>query len=266
MIIIDQGETGGRTLLPEIKDARVCPILEAETGADLAISPLEMPCTTKTLLLKHRDAGALFVQGKWTFDDLSASVMDGRLMGSIARMLAFEIPSACRVLLYAGPLPVLGSAEWGALTKYQDRGGRVETPLSSYDEIPRWCAMKERHVKEYYGHPLDWIYTEAETPRDNGLLQLPIEVPKDDPRRAIIQCPGIGQELANRWWETVRSCLPGTATLFDLLAWMSWEHPEASDLPKVAGYGDGKRLAFRKWLGLTPGHNLGLKGAENETV
>lgn len=264
MIIIDQGETDGRTLLPEIKGARVCPILEAETGADLAISPLEMPATTKTLLLKHRDAGALFVQGKWSFDDLSASVMDGRLMGSIARMLAFEIPSACRVLLYTGPIPVLGSAEWGALTKYQDRGGRVETPLPSYNDIPRWCAMKERHVKEYSGRPLSWIFTEAETPVDNGMLQIPMEVAKNDPRRAIIQCPGIGQELANRWWEAVRLSLPATATLFDLLAWMSWEKPDEAGIPKVPGYAEGKRLAFRKWLGLTPGHNLGLKGAENE--
>lgn len=255
MIIVDASETKGKSLLPEIEGASISPVLEAYTGADLVISPLNMPGATVALLEKHRDANALFVQGKWSMNDLEASVVDGRLMNAIAKMVAFNIPSACRVLLYVGDVPPVKSREWSALSKFQDRGGRVELPLSSWDDVVTWCHVKERHLKEYQNDPLVWVFTEGETITDNGMLQIPLEVPKGDPRRAAIQCPGIGPTLVNRWWAEVRQRLPRTATTFDLLVYMSEDPPTT----KVEGYGKGKLQAFRQWLGLCDGFNLGLR-------
>jgi len=264
MIVVDKSETNKRSLLPEIEDARVSPNLEELTGADLMITTLTIPAHTQSLLEKHRDHGALFVQGKWSASDLEASVIDGRLAASLARMLAFKIPTASRILLLVGETPVVGSREWSALSKFLDRGGRVEPPLKTWDQIPQWCKLKEQHLAEYRKNPIQWVFTPDETFVDNGMFQIPIEVPKSDPRRVLIQCPGIGPALATRWWDEVKVCLPLTATLFDVLAWMSWEDPKAADLPQIEGYGPKKRAACRQWLGLTTGVNLALTGKETK--
>ena len=261
MIYLDESEVREGSLLPKIDGSRTSPVLESLAGADLMISPEGFPAGTEALIRRHVRLGALLVQGKWSVSDLEASVKDGRLTGQLARMVEIGAASCQRVLLLVGKTPALGSMEYSAMSAWLDRGGRVEPPLTSWAQVPDWCKMKERHLKSYANRPLRWVYDNKKTldvrPEDDP-LQLLVRVPMDDPRRAVIQCPGIGPELATAWWEQLNIGAP-EVNLFYMLAWMSAEKPEAWGLPKVKGYGAGKREAVRAWLGLHPGYDLGIK-------
>jgi hypothetical protein len=89
-----------------IKDLDFVPLpgLEERTGADILISPSNLPNPINEFLLKmHLDQGALLVQLKFGFD-LVASIIDGRYKSSQAKMLATGAPCNQIVLLFIGLL------------------------------------------------------------------------------------------------------------------------------------------------------------------
>lgn len=251
-IFIDSSET--RTTLPAIPGAVPIPCLEELTGADLMVSPLTIPAATLTLIQRHIAAGALLVQGKWSAGDLAASLVDERMLASLARMWEVGASQVQRVLLYCGTVPTPGSPEYAALSKWADRGGRVEPPLPSVSWVPAWCEMKLRHLAEYEAQPLRWVYGERakfNTRPEDDPLQLLAEVPAGDPRHVLVALDGVGPTLAQRWWEwsnTHPAECDGTA--LGIIAQMSCVGRECS---KVEGWGKGKAQQVRNHLGIPDG-------------
>lgn len=251
-IFITSGEL--TTTLPLIPGAIPLPCLEELTGADLMVSPLTIPAATLTLIQRHIAAGALLVQGKWSPGDLAASLADERTLASLARMWEVGASQMQRVLLYCGMVPIPGSPEYAALSKWADRGGRVEPPLPSVSWVPAWCEMKLRHLAEYEAQPLRWVYGERAkfiTRPEDDPLQLLAEVPVADPRHILIALDGVGPVLAQRWWEWANAhpaeC-DGTA--LGIIAQMTCT---GKGCEKVSGWGKGKAQGVREHLGLPDG-------------
>lgn len=251
-IFLDSSEQ--YTTLPPIPNSVLLPCLEELTGADLMVSPLTIPAATLTLIQRHIAAGALLVQGKWSRGDLLASILDERMHVSLAKMQEVGArPMQC-VLLYVSNVPGVYEPGYGAISKWTDRGGRVEQPLSSVNEVPAWCEMKLKHLAEYEAQPLRWVYGErakfSAKPEDDP-LQFLAEVPASDPRHILVALDGVGPVLAQRWWEWSNAhpaeC-DGTA--LGIIAQMSCIGKECS---KVDGWGRGKAQQVRNHLGIPNG-------------
>lgn len=260
-IFIDSSET--RTTLPSIPNSVPLPCLEELTGADLMVSPLTIPAATLTLIQRHIAAGALLVQGKWSAGDLTASLQDERTLLSLSKMRDIVgctpgpfggIGAAQCVLLYCGQVPIPGSPEYAALSKWADRGGRVEPPLPGVSYVPAWCEMKLKHLQEYQAEPLRWVYggkRKFENCPEDDPLQLLAPVSADDPRHVLVALNGVGPVLAQRWFawaEEHRNECDGTA--LGIIAQMTCT---SKGCEKVSGWGKGKAQGVREHLGLPDG-------------
>lgn len=177
MIGYDANEVREGSRLDPIPTAIKVPELEALTGADLIISPLDIPCTTPTLLLLHVESGALLVQRK-TGHDLASSIGD-RLLESITKMQEFYPQAKCAqwVLLFDGSLTenkhngqaiidgrkctTRDKAERAityatierCIFRWVARGG-VYFPTNN---IPRWCREREEDLKHFAVKPEQWV-------------------------------------------------------------------------------------------------------------
>jgi hypothetical protein len=252
MIFVDKGEL--TTTLPTIPGAVPLDNLEEQSGADLMVSPLSIPAVTLTLLKRHVQAGAYLVQGKWSVGDLTASLQDDRMNASLAKMCELDTTAAQRVLLYVGQPPPPDTPEYAALSKWADRGGRVEPPLPGLSWVGSWCRMKEKHLAEYRVEPIRWVYDNQKDfksqPEDDP-LQLLARVPTNDPRRLLVNLDGVGPVLAQRWWEwgntNPAEC---DATFLGIVAHMTCV---GKGCEKVLGWGPGKAQRVREHLGLPDG-------------
>lgn len=251
-IFLDSSEQ--YTTLPTIPNAITLDCLEQLTGADLMVSPLTLPAATLTLIQRHIAAGALLVQGKWSAGDLAASLRDERTPAALARMWEVGASQAQRVLLYCGQVPTPGSPEYAALSKWADRGGRVEPPLPGVSYVPAWCEMKLKHLQEYQDAPVRWVYGErtkfSARPEDDP-LQILQTIERDDPRHILVALDGVGPVLAQRWWEwgNAHPALTDGSAL-SLIAEMTCE---GKGCEKVDGWGKGKAQAVRAHLGIPEG-------------
>jgi len=244
--------------LPSIEEAVTSDILEAMTGADLMISPLEIPVMTPTLIQKHIDAGALLVQRK-SGEDLPNS-LGARLNESLFKMRETGARQSQCVLLFVGilewqkgNLAVLDGVQsknsyfaiLGGLSKWHDRGGVVEF-LAKNELIPKWIDLKHTHVKEYQKtkqkkfHPLkkDVLEIDPEDP-----IQELVKV--DDWRVVVANFPGVGPKRATALRDAM---LEGDATdnLITALVWLT----EYKLIEKVPSIGRKTCENIRQFVGL----------------
>lgn len=181
------------------------PNLESLTGADVMISPGQLPFPrSDKLVLSHVKGGAKLLQLKFGHD-LPASIVDSRLNEALSRMLACGAMHWQAGLLFIGLLgyddtkgmaTINGQLSYGtqpmgwkqidqALGFWIDRGGYLEFPLVSGNQIPRRFANIQNRLDRY---------TEGESTRTLW-PKAPIfydEIKSDNP---VMREWGIGQEL-----------------------------------------------------------------------
>lgn len=259
MIIVDTSEEKTTSNTPKVPNAKSVPWLEAETGADLVITPLEMPFTKKTMK-HHSKAGALFVQVK-NGHDLASSV-GTRINTSLGKMSEVASRREQRILLFVGIFtegedgqakingqPVMSGISYagiiGAISKFQDRGGRFES-ISRRSFFLKWLEMKERHLKEYQEEPVKQVFPNHQTLMDtSGPLQIPEVI--TDARTMFLALPGIGPKILERLWEHVEG---DPIFLLEIITNLDY-----AKIPVVRGFGIGKVTKIREFLGIPPEKN-----------
>lgn len=262
---------------PTEKLAQPFPGLEAETGADIIISALQMPLAPATLK-HHIQAGALLIQRKSGLDLVSS--IGGRLWSSLARMRATGARQWQCVLLTTGvflpdprdgtclvAVPTVypdGHVEWRYLSHPEPRQysavlsclrhwcwyGGVVVQLPSDDLIPRWLEETELRLVEKVVARLKggvvkeiWDGGEIDWPDDTGdPLQEPREV--KDWRRILAAFPGVGPARAT----ALREAMLRAGMADNLMqALVAITDPEPLSVP---GWGPGLRRRVREALGL----------------
>jgi hypothetical protein len=182
------------------------PGLEALTGADILISPLNSPYPMNEHLLKiHLDTGALLVQLKFGFD-LIASIIDSRFKTSQVKMLATGANQNQIILLFIGFV----------FEPYREDGELMINGTYVHNIVPAAKNFKYRHYLEqrlkwslrggiFEQVTLDssliiWIKSAAEMfdkpvnrrvwePQQKLFLT-------DDWRNVLVNLPGIGERKA----------------------------------------------------------------------
>jgi len=208
MIFIATNETTAQSRCPDIPGAIPSSDLESLTGADFAISPLGMPFNAK-FLPRHIAAGMLLIQRK-SGSDFCASISDGRLYTSLARMRA---TMACQwqcVLMTTGYYqPAKGGKVCIVSPTFHTDGrvtmkrrqypqmsytgvqsaiegwtwlGGVYLPLSCDDEIPSWCVRTETRLMDKIGDVARELW-----PAPSKLYDPPTD---DDPLQELVLVTG----------------------------------------------------------------------------
>lgn len=240
-IFADPSELRLGTRLPAalVEACTPLPQLEARTGADLLISPVRAPVTTDHLLRQHAQAGMLVQRKSGT--DFTASITDGRLFHSLAKMLEWtELPWL--VLTGAienrngqafvdgwATLPYM--AVIGALDKWQARGGYI-TWLSSDNDLVAWV-----------GGRLDFLRSIQDQPTKRLYQQRIIEA--DRVRQVLAMFPGLGPVRVDALLDKMADT-GSDVTLVQALCWLT---DYATDLSGT-GIGEGTRRAVRQFCGL----------------
>ena len=188
--------TNDQTNFPNIEGAIIVNKLEALTGADMIISPLDIPCSKIGLIREHIANKAILVQVKLGAD-LAASVGE-RLASSLIKMREVAPAQAQRVLLFVGTLAcnsegraiidgrevdqlVPGVNYWACQTSleaWSERGG-VVAQLSRVGLLAEWCQRKEKRLKDYLANPTQPFYPDKPELFDDGdsdPLQIPIKI------------------------------------------------------------------------------------------
>jgi hypothetical protein len=172
MIFIDPSELRETSnLLRYLSDVVYNPLpgLEALTGADVMISPGGLPSPLNdTLVLSHIKGGAKLLQLKFGHD-LPSSVVDGRLNEALSRMLTCGAMHWQSGLLFIGLLghddtkgmaTINGQLSYGnqpmgwsqidqSLGFWTDRGGYLEFPLASGNQIPERFDNIQNRLNRY---------------------------------------------------------------------------------------------------------------------
>jgi hypothetical protein len=145
------------------------PGLEALTGADVMVSPSQLPSPVNELLvLSHIKSGAKLLQLKFGHD-LPSSIVDGRLNEALVRMLSCGAMHWQCGLLFIGLLgyddtkgmaTINGQLSYGnqpmrwsqvdqTLGFWTDRGGYLEFPLASGKQLPERLANIQNRLDRY---------------------------------------------------------------------------------------------------------------------
>ena len=186
------------------------PGLEEMTGADIIISPPNLPKPSNKFLLKmHLEKGALLVQLKFGFD-LIASVVDGRLPHSQAKMLATGASSNQIILLFIGLLfePTVSEADLMLILN----GQIVSKVISQAKNLKFPHYIKQRLLWEQRGGLFEniiflenvkmWIENAASVAFESKSVKQ-VWHPKqellliDDWRNLLANLPGLGEKKAN---------------------------------------------------------------------
>jgi hypothetical protein len=247
---------------------KVVPELEEWTGADLMISPVNLP-VAPALIHEHLKKGAIFVQIK-RGHDLVSSILDGRMHKSLAHMQAAGAKQSQCVLLFLGQLAcvrgraVINGTEclingeesyWqvkAALSKWWKRGGVVEE-LPRTSLFPEWTVMTERHLIEFAEHP-KYVFMPDDRlflPDHNDPLQELIEV--KDWRRTMATFPQLGPKRLAALIEEMKK----SGAQMNLLTALTWLTTRETCL-KVPGFGLSMLRTARNWVGLEDGADLSV--------
>src|SRR3989304_4908031 len=188
--------TNDATKFPDIEGAVIVNKLETMTGADMMISPLNIPAGKIGLVRENIANKAILVQVKLGAD-LAASVGE-RLASSLIKMREVAPSQAQRVLLFVGTLAcnsegraiidgreidqfVPGVNYWACQTSleaWSERGGAV-AQLSRVGLLAEWCQRKEQRLKEYLANPTQFFYPnkpDLDEIADSDPLQIPIKI------------------------------------------------------------------------------------------
>jgi ERCC4-type nuclease len=211
-LFVDPGELKSSSKFKRCKGIRnfkpiPLPGLEEITGADIIISPANLPKPINRHLLKiHLNEGALLVQLKFGFD-LIASIVDNRLKSSQAKMLATGASQSQIILLFIGLVfePEKESSELMINSKYVRnivpaaknlrykhyleqrlkwslRGGIFEQ-ITLNDSLATWI---ESAAKVAFNEP---VSKQVWEPQQKLYLV-------DDWRNVMVNLPGIGEQKA----------------------------------------------------------------------
>lgn len=248
MIYLDQseGRVGTRLSKDLLQYSRPCIGLEAQTGADLLISPVEPPLPDNVnrppgslLLRKHTEAGML-IQRK-SGGDMLGSIP--KLSSILQRMQQWD--SVCWLLVCGKFQPdhdecVIADGhrsgwQWaslqGALDAWQLRGGLINhEPDDDFGAhwLNRWDLNIHKLRKDAIGHmPVQKIA--------GGMFD-------PQPWKLTLQSfPDCGEELS-------RQIAGYCSTLMHSIWWMT--DPTA---PELKGIGPKRKEVWRRWLGLRDG-------------
>ena len=234
IIYADPTELRQRSRLSqEVQDiARVLPGLEEKTGADLLVTPLEMPAGTDYLLTKHCQQG-LLIQRK-TGGDLPSSVQDGRLYKSLHKMKEWTPMPWLVVCAHVfgkesgqsvidGRDSIQYSALIGALDWWSLRGG-FYTILSGDQHLLWWLGQWPSRFKSLEH---DKVIRKAHQSTVMGAGQVD----------TLCTFPGVGSDKAEALMEG--------RTLAEALVWLA-----DLEMPGPAGVGQKTKEAAYKYLGL----------------
>jgi len=251
-IFVDSNEMrqGGTIKLNE-QDVIIVDNLEELTGADIMLSPLNLPVTTDKIIQIHLNNNAILVQRKGGMD-LKAS-MGERMNDSLSKMRSYSIKSPQCVLLFIGVMSINSDGYatintqdtqtpffniQSAVSKWHDRGGVVEyIPRESL--LKEWCDMKLKHLEEYKEHPeKQYIASPPAVGTWDDILQK-VHVVKDG--RQLLAClPGIGNKIANLLWDEF------DGNLITALCWLTTENSEK----KIAGIGEKTKQNVKEYFGM----------------
>lgn len=242
-----------------IKSGKSCSFLEHETGADIIVTPLGIPCLTPHLLFKHIESGAFLIQIKRGMDLVNS--FGERLNLSIAKMLETNtITSNQRILLCVGEFSDAGNdtllvngkitntrftAFSKALDWWQYRGGKVKM-LPTESHVYPWLKSLENDFLVFSERPQKNVYPTKyyppDKPSDDDVLQLPIQV--RDWRITLATFPGIGPDKCDALYKKIIEIYGTPGTL-----WMALHYAiqEESNIP---GWGKETKAKARKWLGI----------------
>lgn len=172
MIYIDPSELRETSNLKKyIAELNYLPLpgLEARTGADIMVSPTGLPKPVNDkLLLYHVLQGAKLIQDKFNHD-LTSSVVDGRLAEALSRMLKMQAQAWQALLLSIGHLgydstqgiatmdsqmpfmdaPLTWRAVQSALIFWVERGGSIDYPLPSGEQIAEHLSIHQNHIDRF---------------------------------------------------------------------------------------------------------------------
>ena len=283
-IFIDESENRSTSNMPVVEGSISVTGMEEICGADAMVSTLKIPPRTKTLIQKHADSGALFIQIK-RGGDLPSSIGD-RLNLSLAKMFEVKTKFAGqRILLVTGLFcydkdgkvlvgNVVNTSGKSPYVKWYDayggswkalitavrmwalRGGVNIISLPIAGNISDWLHGAERDLESFKEKPFKDIIAHTDFPDDppepKDILQLPRRV--TDFRRVLAACPGIGPARANILWEAANHD-PITAILYLL---------EKRDV--VKGIGDKTIASNREFWGMGEGMELIQRYKENYTL
>jgi len=236
-IIIDSTELRSTSRLPFIKGALESPCLESITGADILVSPLNVPGTSESLIRMHIDNNAVLIQRK-SLKDFVTSIVDESINSSIARMIAcgtkhqwqriilatgFFLPDEDDGIVMVGE-PIRHRAgkafikfsrveepaiNWKAFTSIRRRilfRGACLLPLTCDAEIAGELHAMERDLAFLAGRPtkelLDLPSFPPDPPDPGDPLQEPVVV--KDGRVVLAAFRGIGPAKAGALWDAIR--------------------------------------------------------------
>lgn len=253
MIIIDSSELRKDSTMPHLEGVTESKDLEARTGADFMVSPMDMPISTDTLLQMHIKNGAILVQRKHG-RDLSSSVGE-RMNSSLSRMLKWGAIRPQCVLMFVGVMTCnrnnnavinkqqTGRSFWsvlGATQKWVDRGGSFVS-LSRASLIEPWCRMRMRQIGEYRKKHTKEIWpAPPEVLAHDAFLQT--LQPVYDGRVLLASIPGIGPKAANLLHKEFHGDVAAA------LCWLSQPHCKGKQ--KIKGIGPKTFESTRKYLAL----------------
>lgn len=282
MIYSDPSEMRYLTELKEIagQPLSVFEELEELTGADLLITPHNLPLAVMTLPF-HLENGAILVQLK-RGDDLVASVGD-RAASSLARMISAGTKASWqRVLLFVGSLnfeaetgaalingrpntyvgPNTYWAVQGTIEKWIERGGVFST-IPRMSVLQSWISYKMNHIAEYQKYPEHTVYKEKPQLYE-PTLEMVSGVPLQkvslirDWRNTLLTLPGIGEKRAEVIYQYVnQNCTE--KTLFMALYILTNEELAC----KIPGISSSTSKKIREWIGLEDIYELSLSVKEN---
>lgn len=234
-IFVDASELSRDSRMPQVPGAQVSDCLEAVSGADLMVSTLQMPATTETLVRKHAQGGAIFIQRKSGFDFVS-SILDERINVALARMLdigtvhqyqrcvmatGFFMPETDGAILVGRPEISAEGNTYIHLRRYEPviqyvsmatirrriamRGGWL-LPLTCDREIPGELHNMESDLEYLSAQPtkdlLDLPNLPPDPPDPDDPLQRPVEV--RDGRVVLAAFQGVGVGRATSLYKTVK--------------------------------------------------------------
>jgi ERCC4-type nuclease len=223
------------------------PGLEERTGADIMVSPFNLPNPINDFLLKmHLDEGALLVQLKFSFD-LIASIIDGRYKASQAKMLATGANPNQIILCYIGlatlrppdqliingqyprnVVPAAKNIKFETFYKqrllWAKRGGVFEQ-ISLLEELATWIKSA---AKVAFNEPAN---KQVWKPKQELFLV-------DDWRNILVNLPGLGEKKTQDVYDWLSD-----KSFYGFMAAL-----EDESLVNVPGIGSGTIEKIQKYL------------------
>jgi hypothetical protein len=233
--------------------------LEELTGADVLLTPAELPISGQKLIEKHIESGAIMIQIKSGMDLIAS--LGPRLNDSIAGMSSINGVAPFQVvLLFVGVLDCtpagfaiidgevtnhLYIAVISALDSWTMRGGTVMF-IKNMSMVEEYLITKAKKMLEMLAEQTKEVYPPP--------LQLLVKV--YDWRLTILTFPMIGEVRAKKIRDYLISNRLGDSLLQALVVMTNKSYSQGDSLSESV------RQSCRGWLGLPDGWNINISSEE----